>query len=174
MVETSPADFPDGQIPVQVRSSGLQHPRLSAVYRICIYYNYFRTALESFEPLISRVGQTIRCPLRIQMKWPRIKRAVCASHHIATTASIYYIFFRQTLFVNHIFSYIQHNSSAVTRMTHFMHNAKLLGESGASGLYVLRCLIAILCNSRRADQPEEQIQTVGRTRAAFGDSALRH
>jgi len=51
-------------------------------------YNYFRTALESFEPLISRVGQTIRCPLRIQIKWPRIKCALCASQHIATTASL--------------------------------------------------------------------------------------
>jgi len=68
-VETRPVDFPDGQIPVQLTTPACH---LVYVYKM---YSYFRTTLESFEPLISRVGQTIRHPLRIQINYaPNIKR----------------------------------------------------------------------------------------------------
>lgn len=89
--------------------AGPQHRLAAPTLLSCIsyIYNYFRTALESFEPLISRVGQTIRFPLRIQIKWPRIKRAVCASHRIATTASILHLLPANVIFCqSYIFIYL--------------------------------------------------------------------
>jgi len=52
--------------------SGLQHPRLRLVdvYKM---YGYFRTPPASLRPLISRVGQTIRRPLRIRINYMRRK-----------------------------------------------------------------------------------------------------